>query len=252
MGVLLRTLRSTSQKTLAGYIFPERTDFDPGLLPLQQHVIEVMIHHLMPRGEGNLQPSAQETAVRVASQLLEHWVHCTVYPKHEKFIVKDVLSLYTEFNNMVRTRTERRTEKWKEEKVEPYIKKISNTLFDIAGQNSDFVKKQELFYDAKMSQVEWDFLEDQRAERKMYCTSFVDKKWAAGVERRRKQEQTLSRMKIDNEERKKTADQKVTLEEEESDEENLEEEEYCLEKETEKKLQRGRSEYSTLEEKKVT
>ena len=176
-----------------------------------------------------------------------------MYPKHEKFNVKDVLSLYTEFNNMVRTRPERRTEKWKEEKVDPYIKKISNTLFDIAGQNSDFVKKQDLFYDAKMSQLEWDFLEDQRAERKMYCTSFVDKKWAAGVERRRKQEQTLSRMKIDNEERKKTADQKVTLEEEENDEENLEEEEYCLEKETEEETSTRKERlFNTVEEKKVT
>lgn len=102
-----------------------------------------------------------------------------MYPKQEKQIVKDILSLCTEFNTMVRTRQERRSEKWKQEKVEPYVERISTTMFNISTKNSEFLKKQEHFYDAKMSQVEWDFLEDQRTGRKMYCTSFVDKRWAA-------------------------------------------------------------------------
>ena len=107
MGILLRSLRSSSQKTIADHVFPERAEFEAGLLPLQSQVFEV------------------------------------------------------------KTKKDRRTEKWKKEKADPYVDRISHNLFDISTQDKDFLKKQESFYGAKMSENEWDFLEDQRLERKM-------------------------------------------------------------------------------------
>ena len=251
MGVLLRSLRSTSQKTLPGHVFNERTDFDAGLLPLQRDVIEVMIHHLMPRGEGNKQPSTHEVALRVASQLLEHWVHCTVYPKHRQQILQDVLNLYSEFNNMVRVRKERRTEIWKQEKMEPYVERISNSIFDISTHNSNFLKKQESFYGAKMSQVEWDFLEDQKLNRKMYCTSFVDEKWKAGAERRKKQEQAMATMKANEQERMTTMDKNENETfENESEEEMQVDKDYEVEVQIEEAKRKERA-FGIAETKKV-
>ena len=168
MGILLRSLRSSSQKTIADHVFPERAEFEAGLLPLQRQVIEVMIHHMMPRGKGNTQPSIQEAGARVASQLIEHWVHCTVYPVLQKNILKQIVNLYNEFYLIVKTKKDRRTEKWKKEKADPYVDRISNNLFDISTQDKDFSMKQESFYGAKMSEIEWDFLEDQRLKQKMY------------------------------------------------------------------------------------
>jgi hypothetical protein len=255
MGILARSLRSSSQKTLAGHIFPERTDFEAGLLPLQRHVIEAMIHQLMPRGKGNFQPSTQEAAARVASQLLEHWVHCTVYPKHKQQIIKDVLDLYNEFNVMVRTRQERRTETWKQQKMEPYVARISNSMFDISTKKEDFIKKQETFYGAKMSQVESDFLEDQRSERKMYCTSFVDKRWEAGAERRDKEERAMAKMKAKEEDRLKSVETKVTLDEEDNEEDMQEDVDYEVDSEVEEneddKSKRKVRAFGSVETKKV-
>lgn len=52
----------------------------------------------------------------------------------------------------------------------------------------------ENFHGAKMTDEEFEFLEDQRNERKMYCESFVDKKWNKVMERRRHDLQALEKM----------------------------------------------------------
>ena len=69
MVILARSLRSASQKTLGSHVFPERSNFEAGLLPLQQHVFEAMIHHLMPRGTGSFQPSTKEALLEISFEL---------------------------------------------------------------------------------------------------------------------------------------------------------------------------------------
>ena len=137
------------------------------------------------------------------------------------------------------------TEKWKQEKLKPYIARISSQLFDISTENTDYVKKQESFFRAKMLLVEWEFLEDQRSERKMYCTSFVDKRWAAGVERREKQGLALANMKTNEEERMKLAETKVTVDEEDNELKMQEDVDYDVEESNLKMKERAFGEVVT-------
>lgn len=56
-----------------------------------------------------------------------------------------------------------------------------------------------------MTNMEWDFLKDQRGQRKMYCEDFVDQKWMKTMERRRRDMQALDRMREDAEREKQTS-----------------------------------------------
>ena len=37
----------------------------------------------------------------------------------------------------------------------------------------------------KMTKQEWDFLEDMKTNRKMYCDNFVDRKWLKTIQRKK-------------------------------------------------------------------
>jgi len=50
-------------------------------------------------------------------------------------------------------------------------------IFDIYCEDNSSRRRLERVFMAKMIQEEFDFLQDQRGERKMLCESFVDRKW---------------------------------------------------------------------------
>ena len=75
-------LRSATVQELAGASFFARDSFSPGLLPTSREVIEMMVHHLMPRGKGYLQKTKEEAAIMVSGLLSEHWIWCNIYPKY--------------------------------------------------------------------------------------------------------------------------------------------------------------------------
>ena len=53
-------------------------------------------------------------------------------------------------------------------------------MFDNACQR----RKCENYYDVRMTENEWKFLEDQRGKRKMYCQDHVDTQWTKTMTRR--------------------------------------------------------------------
>ena len=61
--------------------------------------------------------------------------------------------------------------------------KDSAALFDISCEDACQRRKLENFYDVRMMETEWKFLEDQRSERKMYCQDYVDTQWTKTMTR---------------------------------------------------------------------
>ena len=54
-----------------------------------------------------------------------------------------------------------------------------------------------------MGDVEWEFLQDQTTKRKMYCEDCVDHMWIKSMERRKRDVQSLDKMREDAEKEKK-------------------------------------------------
>ena len=155
--------------------------------------MEVMIEMLMPRGQGYYQLSRAEAADRVATMLCEHWIWCNIYPKQRKNVSKQVLSSWLEFKTIVSKRKEKQTQKWSEEKMAPFLLMMNNTLFDISTEDQTYIKKQEKLYGVKMTEVEANFLEDQRGQQLMFCEAFVDRQWQAMDSRRTREKEELAR-----------------------------------------------------------
>ena len=181
-----RALRSGNSMSLGKEVIHGRSSFAPGVLPKERAVIEMMIEMVMPRGQGFHQVSKEEAAVRVAETLTEHWIWCNVYPKHMKNVIKMVENCWEEFRKMVKYPKARQTEKWNLEKAHPYLDKINTTLLDISTNDPGYIKKQEVLYGVKMTQLERDFLQDQIGPQLMFCETFVDKKWVSMDNRRKK------------------------------------------------------------------
>ena len=57
-------------------------------------------------------------------------------------------------------------------------------MFDIFSTDACQRRKFENFYDVRMTDNEWKFLEDQRGERKMNCQDHVDTQWTKTMTRR--------------------------------------------------------------------
>ena len=181
-----RKLRSGNSMVLGTEVIHGKSSFQPGLLPKVRSVMEVMMEMLMPRGKGYTQLSKMDAAERVGQMLHEHWVWCNIYPKYVKNVSKQVLDCWLNFKQMVSCRKERQTDKWKKEKLEPYMEMFNNSLFDISSKDPAFIKKQEDLTGVKMTELEADFLQDQKGPQLMYCESFVDRKWLTMDTRRRK------------------------------------------------------------------
>ena len=116
------------------------------------------------------------------------------------------MKLYDEYSSLINTSKQRRTAAWMENKLGPFILKISGCL-DIYCKDPDARKKLEKSFGVKMTEVEENFLTDQLGPRLMFCTIDVDKCWAKTAERRRKedegQKKLLDKEKAEMEERGK-------------------------------------------------
>ena len=102
------------------------------------------------------------------------------------FVFLQIAKLYKEYTDFTATPHPRRTEKWKE-KLTTFFNRISSTLFDIYTSDTRRRKRLELFYNVTMTQVERDFLEDQKNERKMFCENQVDRQWLKTQTRRERE-----------------------------------------------------------------
>ena len=57
-------------------------------------------------------------------------------------------------------------------------------IFDIYCENGASRKQLERVNKVKMTQEEFNFLQDQKGEIKMFCKSFVDRKWSKTMDRK--------------------------------------------------------------------
>ena len=80
-------LRSTFSQAVGGEVFQGRDEFEGGLLPTEQEVIEMMVWIIAPR-QGRMQLSMVESAKIVSQTLSEHWIWSNVYPKMSKIRLK--------------------------------------------------------------------------------------------------------------------------------------------------------------------
>ena len=150
-----------------------------------------MVHHLMPRGKGYIQKNKHGAAEMISGLLSEHWIWCNIYPKSMVSIAKSVMNLYEGFKNLRYTSKARQTDTWMDTKAKPFLAMLEKG-FDIAATDPDYIQKLEKVYRVKMTESENLFHQDQiHGERKMFCDDFIDKKWAATDQRRRKDEESL-------------------------------------------------------------
>ena len=68
-------------------------------------------------------------------------------------------------------------------------------MFDIFCTDACQRRKFENFYDVRMMENKWKFLEDQRGERKMYCQDHVETQWTKTMTRRNNDLVALERMR---------------------------------------------------------
>ena len=88
------TVHCATVQNLAGVDFYAKDSFTPGLLPTGKEIIEMMVHHLMPRGKGYIQKNKHGAAEMISGLLSEHWIWCNIYPKSMVSIAKSVMNLY--------------------------------------------------------------------------------------------------------------------------------------------------------------
>lgn len=172
-------LRSRSKMTLGDENFFARDFFPSGLLPTARMVVEVMLWHLLPKGKGYICPKKEEAAAFTANMLMEHWVWCNVYPTTKVNTAIKIEKLYKEFHAKCRTPKARQTEKWKEETARPYVQSLEKGL-DIRTKDDTARKRLEEHFGVKETATESEYWTDQmHGDRKMFCESFVDRKWQA-------------------------------------------------------------------------
>ncbi len=176
-------LRSTCEVKLGDVQFIGSLDFPPGMLPLQIHILQAMIGLLRDKRKGFTQQTA---ARRVSINVIDRWMHCNVYTKADRHVQGQIIKLYAEFEELKKTPYPRRTDKWKE-KVQVFHDRVSASLFDIFTPDSRRLKRLELFYGVKMTVEEYQFLEDQRHDRKMFCEDQVDRQWLKTAARRERE-----------------------------------------------------------------
>lgn len=225
-------LRSGSKMTLGEEEFCARDFFPSGLLPTKRMVLEMMIWHLLPKGKGFCCPTKEEAASLVADVLIQHWIWCNVYTKQKKNVTNAILKLYMEFRVKVRVPKVKQTQKWQEAVAKPFILSLEKG-FDIKAQDFQAIKKQEELYNVKETEVEKEFWRDQmEGDRKMFCDSFVDKKWLSMHERKQKAKEGQEKLQQKQEEEiesmksvslpKDLEEELLDLEEEQKDEDNNE------------------------------
>ena len=190
--------RSKCQKTLHDTVYTEQCELPIGKLPVQKDVVCCMLYLLRPDRAGKAIRTINEAALLLSNALVEHWHFCNVYTIGERHIVKKICGVYNEFKNNCQTRTNRKTDMWKE-RMSKYNHQLKSTLFDISTQDRQRTHNLEEQYGVKMTSLEYDFLEDQKGPRIGYCTSFVDRKWEKTTQRRQKDQLSYERMKKNEE-----------------------------------------------------
>jgi hypothetical protein len=140
--------------------------------------------YLRPKRSGQAQRSRGDASQLLAQLLQEHWLFCNLYTINTRHIKNKILKLYEEFVSLVQTRKQRQNENYFS-KIEAFNKQ-GEEIFDVFCKDTEVRRKLEQQHDVKMGDMEWDFLKDQRMDRKMYCEDFVDQKWTKTMERRKR------------------------------------------------------------------
>ena len=146
----------------------------------KKNVITNMMYLMRPTRAGKIQRSKDDAAISLAYVLSKHWVFCNIYTVTVRVIRKKILNVYSEFQRLHQTRKNRRNERYDNE-VRLFNTK-AETLFDIFCEKTEIRKKLEALHGVTMMEDEWEFLNDQRKNREMYCEDFVDKKWKKTME----------------------------------------------------------------------
>jgi hypothetical protein len=199
----MRELRSLAFKEIAGDKYVEKFNFAPGLLPLEKDVLELMVYHLNSNRAGRTQLSKEQAAQTVAGGLIDHWIWCNVYTLTHNNVQTKILKLYKEFQGLVQTRTKWQTDNWKLTKADPFNARVSKTRFNIMVKDPTRRKRQEDYYEVKMTETEELFVKDQETDRKMFCDTMVDRMWLKTALRRKHREEGLKRLFEKEKEEKK-------------------------------------------------
>ena len=174
-------LRSVGQKSLGDEVFKPKLSFSSGILPTGKEVIEVLLYHLTPV-KGRASISKEEAISLVAGGLVEHWVFQNIYTNQKVAVRNKIRGLHEEFTKLSHRSQEKRTDKWKETTLTPFLARIRCCL-DISCKDQTALKRLENQHGVKMSAIEKEFLQDQLGERKMFCTSEVDRDFSAALDK---------------------------------------------------------------------
>ena len=161
-----------------------------GVLPTKRNVLECMLYLMRPGAPGP-QIKVEEASNILARNLTRHWGFANIYTKDWRYVARDITKLYKTAHNNWRysAKSMKKSEQWK--KNMDKFNTGMEELFNIFCTDDAARKKQEEITGIKMRKEEFDFLEDMKSERKMYCDNFVDRTWKKYHERKLKEEKYL-------------------------------------------------------------
>ena len=177
-----RETRSSARKELGDAVYIESDSLPTGVLPTRKDIIQSMMFLLRPQRAGQAQRSREYAAHILSYVVNDHWLFCNIYTLRPRHIEKHILQLYKQFNNLIQTRSNRRNEAYLK-RVEDFNNE-SMKLFDVFCQDEEARKKLEAQYEIKMDVEGWEYLNDQRGARLLFCENIVDKTWEKTVKRR--------------------------------------------------------------------
>ncbi|XP_076029110.1 uncharacterized protein LOC143017957 [Oratosquilla oratoria] len=131
--------RSYSRKTLCGVHYIERTELQHRMLPTGKDVIRNMLYLLRPKGAGQIQRYKDAAAQLLEELVQEHWLSCSLFTIHTRYINKHILKIYGEFVTLIQKCKPRQIDSFQARAVG--FNEEMKQLMDLFCQDSEIRKK---------------------------------------------------------------------------------------------------------------
>jgi len=159
------TRKAANDTTDINCAFSSRNKLSRSQLPTKSDVIERLLY------ETNWH--TRETVHLIAQEVIDIWMHCTVYPLSKKHVTDKIMVMVTELSKLKKYPRSKRGK--------TYFKNVQNfvtesqKLFDIFVHDNAKRRELETKFKLKMTEQEYWFYEDQKGPRAAKCLNSKEK-----------------------------------------------------------------------------